>query len=94
MTRSDGNPRAHKPEHVVMREVESEAILLNLETETYFGLDDVGTRIWAELLARESLEEALRSLENEFDVEPSVLRSDVDRLVAELSEHGLLELRD
>lgn len=85
--------RVSKPEHVVMRELDGEAVLLNLETETYFGLDEVGTRIWDELMASGSVEEALQALEKEFDVEPSRLRRDVDRLVSELTESGLLEPR-
>lgn len=81
-----------KPEHVLVRELEGEAILLNLETETYFGLDEIGTRIWAELLANGSLEGACEALEEELDVEPAVLRRDVERLVDELVEKGLLEI--
>ena len=82
-----------KPDHVVMRELEGEAILLNLETETYFGLDEVGTRIWTELVASPDVERACEVLQEEFDVEPSVLRGDVERLAAELVETGLLEHR-
>ena len=82
-----------KPDHVVMRELEGEAILLNLETEAYFGLDEVGTRIWTELVASPDVERACEVLQEEFEVEPSVLRGDVERLAAELLEKGLLKLR-
>ncbi len=87
------NRSVRKPEHVALRELEGEAILLNLETETYFGLDEVGTLIWTELLASPSVEEACEVLQEKFDVEPTALRRDVDRLVTELLETGLLELR-
>lgn len=83
----------HKPDRVVMRELDGESILLNLDTETYFGLDDVGTRVWAELVEHGSVERASETLHEEFDVAPEVLRRDVERLVAELVENGLLELR-
>lgn len=86
------NPRTiHKPEHVVMRELEDEAILLNLETERYFGLDEIGTRMWTELVASPSVEGACEVLEREFEVEPATLRRDVDALVAQLVDSGLLE---
>lgn len=86
------NPRTvRKPEHVVMRELEGEAILLNLETERYFGLDEIGTRMWTELVALPSVEGACEVLEREFEVEPAVLRRDVDELVDQLVESGLLE---
>lgn len=83
----------HKPDHVVMRELEGEAILLNLETERYFGLDEVGTRMWTELVASPSVEGACEALEREFEVEPAVLRRDLEALVAQLVDSGLLEAR-
>lgn len=85
--------KVYKPEHVLVRELAGEAILLNLETETYFGLDEIGTRIWAELVVTESVEGASEALQGEFDVDQNVLRRDVERLVTELVEKGLLELR-
>ena len=35
------------PDDVIFRELDGEAILLNLATGMYFGLDQVGTRLWA-----------------------------------------------
>jgi hypothetical protein len=84
-------PQVRKPEHVVMRELDGESILLNLETERYFGLDEVGTRMWAELMAQPSVEGACRALEREYDVEPVVLRRDLESLIGQLVESGLLE---
>lgn len=81
-----------KPEHVVMRELEGEAVLLDLETETYFGLDEVGTRIWSELAAGASVDGACAALQREFEVEPGVLREDIEKLASELLGRGLLEL--
>ena len=46
------------PEDVVSREVGGEAILLNLATGMYFGLDGIGTEIWT-MLAREGTVEAV-----------------------------------
>lgn len=74
-----------------MRELEGEAILLNLETERYFGLDEVGTRMWSELVASPSIELACEALEREFEVEPATLRRDVDALIGQLVDSGLLE---
>ncbi len=82
-----------KPEHVVMRELDGEAILLNLETERYFGLDEIGTRMWTELVESPSVEGACEVLEREFEVEPAVLRRDVDALISQLVDSGLLEAR-
>ena len=34
------------PQHVLVRFMDRESVLLNLETERYFGLDETGTRMW------------------------------------------------
>ena len=36
---------AHSP-NVISQEVSGETVLLDLDSEHYFGLDSVGTRIW------------------------------------------------
>ena len=38
--------RASVPSQVLVRFLEGESVLLNLETERYFGLDCTGTRMW------------------------------------------------
>lgn len=92
MAKSDPSGRLRKPDHVVMRELEGEAVLLDLETEVYFGLDEVGTRVWTELVASGSVEAACGALQREFEVAPAVLRRDVEQLTRRLLETGLLEL--
>lgn len=93
MSRACFDADLQKPDHVLLRELDGQAVLLNLNTETYFGLDEVGTRMWSELVAGASVDGAFLRLEREFDVDPGVLRRDLQALVAELLEAGLLEHR-
>ena len=86
--------RASAPRDVLMREVEGEAVLLNLDNGRYYGLDPVGTRMWAVLTSTASVEAACSQLEGEYDVTPDVLRKDVAGFVTRLTEQGLLELCD
>lgn len=78
------------PDHVLVREVGGESVLLNLQSETYFGLDETGTRIWTALTRYPSVDEACRALLSEFDVEPERLERDVAELAGTLVEKGLL----
>ena len=55
------------PDDVVFRELDGEAVVLNLESGMYFGLDEVGTRIWRLVEEHRSLRPALEALEVEFD---------------------------
>lgn len=82
------------PEHVTTRDLHGELVLLNFDSETYFGLDAVGTRIWSVLSESETVEDGVQTLLGEFDVEEERLRRDVSALLEKLIDGGLVELRD
>jgi hypothetical protein len=73
-------------------DLHGELVLLNFATETYYGLDEVGARIFTVLTERPTIEAGLQTLHEEFDVEEERLRADVTRLVGELLDGGLVEL--
>ena len=79
-------------DNVLVRELSGEAVLLNLENETYYGLDEVGYRIWAVLTAKGSVADAFDHLLSEYDVEPTRLRQDMEELICQCVEQGLLQL--
>ena len=81
------------PSDVLFRELEGESVILNLKTENYFGLDEVGTRMWALLSGSGSVKAALDALLDEYDVDAATLRKDLEALVEKLSEQGLLEVK-
>jgi len=78
------------PEDVLFRELDGEAIILNLAKGVYFGLDAVGTRIWMVLSESSSVRRAIDVLTAEYDVEPAVAAHDVVELVATLRDQGLI----
>jgi coenzyme PQQ synthesis protein D (PqqD) len=84
--------RATAPAHVLVRFLDQESVLLNLETEKYFGLDQTGTRMWQLLTASENIDAAYRQLLAEYDVEPELLRDNLAELLGRLVEHGLLQV--
>jgi coenzyme PQQ synthesis protein D (PqqD) len=77
---------------VLVSSMDGESVLLNLQSETYFGLDEVGTRMWNALTGAESLQAAFDVLAAEYEVEPDQLRHDLEQLVNKLAEQGLLEI--
>ncbi|HXT25517.1 MAG TPA: PqqD family protein [Candidatus Eisenbacteria bacterium] len=82
--------RAVVPSHVLIRFLEQESVLLNLETERYFGLDAVGTRMWQVVTAAATVEAALAQLVQEYDTSPETLRTDLTNLLQHLVENGLI----
>ena len=78
------------PDGVLISHLQEESVILNLESERYFGLDDVGTRFLSVVTSSESIEAAYERLRDEYDVDPQVLRSDLLALVENLINQGLL----
>jgi hypothetical protein len=82
------------PSDVVTRDLNGEAVLLNLETGSYYGLDPVGTRMWELLSTLESVPEVIAVLRAEYHVDETRLRQDLDYLIVKLEEQGLLTRHD
>ena len=88
------NARVTRPDDVLVRELDGESVLLNLVTESYFGLDDVGTRMWMALMSSSSIEAACGALLLEYEVEPEQLRAEIGAFVEKLEEAGLVHVRE
>ena len=73
------------------RELDGETVLVNLETGLYFGLDEVGTVIWSHIQAGVPVEDIPARLTEVFEVEEDVARTDLEVLIGELRESGLVE---
>ena len=86
--------RVRLAKDVLMQKVGDDAILLNLNTENYFTLDEVGTRIIDTLRESDSVTQAVRKLVGIYEVDESKLTSDAIHLVEECQQHGLLQITE
>ena len=84
--------RVKVPDDVLISGLQDESVILNLDSERYFGLDEVGTRILSVLATANSIEAAYEILLEEYDVDGQVLRQDLLSLVEQLVEQGLVEI--
>lgn len=84
--------RVRIPDDVLISRLQEESVILNLDSERYFGLDDVGTRVLSVLTNSDSIEAAYASLLEEYDVDGQVLRQDLLALVESLLQQGLIEV--
>jgi hypothetical protein len=80
------------PSDVLISNVSGESVILNLNSERYFGLDEVGTRMLSVLTTSNSIQTAYEMLLQEYDVEDGLLRQDLIDLIDRLVEQGLLEI--
>ena len=80
------------PEYVEFRELDGEGIILNLENEQYYGLDSTGTAFWNLFTALPSLDDVYTALQDEYQVDPLILKEDLIEFVTMLIEQGLVEV--
>jgi hypothetical protein len=79
-------------EDVLARTVEGEAIMVDLTSGTYFGLDEVGNRIWQLVGERGVVSQILDGILAEYDVEREPAERDLLALLGQLEAKGLVEV--
>jgi len=78
---------------VISQEVSGETVLLDLESENYFGLDEVGTRIWQLIKETNDLKAIYEILLSEYEVTEERLQQDLSTLLIEIEGLGLITLK-
>lgn len=89
---NDLTMRITVPESVLFRDLDGEAVLLETGSGRYYGLDEVGTRMWSLIHSHGEIEAACRALLAEYDVPEDRLREDLGRFVETLAARGLLRM--
>jgi Coenzyme PQQ synthesis protein D (PqqD) len=79
-------------EDVLARTVDAEGIMVDLASGTYFGLDEIGNRIWELIGERRIVAEILDAVLAEYDVTREVAERDLLRLLGELEAKGLVKV--
>jgi hypothetical protein len=82
--------RVRVPDEVLISNLQEESVILNVDSERYYGLDDVGTRFLSVLNTSDSIEAAYELLRHEYDVDAHVLRQDLVELIENLLQQGIL----
>ncbi|MBI4445706.1 MAG: PqqD family protein [Acidobacteria bacterium] len=77
---------------ILFNQVEGEAVILNLDSGIYYGLDEVGTRVW-KLIENGGTLAAIRNvLVDEYEVSPTQLWADLVMLLEQMQQKGLVEV--
>jgi hypothetical protein len=77
---------------VTWRELDGEAVLLDLEHGRYFTLNRAGSRLWRTLGKRRTLSSLQQDLVENFDVDAETAWNDLVELVRDLDHHALVVL--
>ncbi len=73
-------------------EIDSEAVILDINSGTYYGLNDVSNRVWQWLQTPCSQKDLVESLLEEYDVSLEKASADLDRLLQKMVSTGLVEV--
>ncbi|HEX4409644.1 MAG TPA: PqqD family peptide modification chaperone [Xanthobacteraceae bacterium] len=68
--------------------VGDEMVMMSAEKGNYIGLSEVGARIWELIETPQDVTSVCATLENEFEVEPEICRTEVETFLDELKKHG------
>jgi coenzyme PQQ synthesis protein D (PqqD) len=77
---------------VLIQELQGDAVLLDLKTGVYFGLDRVGTRMWRLIGEHKAIPDIVNAVTEEFDVSEQKCTDDVLAFVKRLNEQGLIAI--
>ncbi len=78
------------PPKVTFGHMDEEVAIFHEETGQYFGLDDVGSRVWEAFHQTNSLREAHTVLMEEFEIEDNDLEEAIIEFAKELVDLELL----
>lgn len=76
----------------IASELGGEAVILNLASGTYYGLNEVGARIWELIQQPCTFQEILHTLLAEYDVQPEICEQDLTKILTEMKDAFLVEI--
>ena len=80
--------------NVLFQQINNECVLLDMDSEQYYGLDDIGARMWQILSENSETEKALTQLLTEYDIDEKTLRQDLLNLIRELGNVKLISVEN
>jgi hypothetical protein len=86
----DRDARLRAGPHVHARAFENELVLLDLDAGSYYGLDELGAKLWVGVTGGKSPIEVANELKGVYAVDPETLVNDLVALADELTRRGLL----
>ena len=82
--------RWKKSSDIIEREIDGEAVLLDLKSGVYYSLNRIGTEIWEMLSAGASEDQLVETLISTYEVSAEQAKCDLEELLTDLSEEGLI----
>ena len=79
-------------EGIATADLDGEAVLLDVNSGKYFGLNEVGARIMELLQEPTSVGDVMKTLLEEFDADKESMSEDLQSFLSEMVEHQLVQV--
>jgi len=71
-----------------------EAVILSFKNGMYYGLDTIGAMVWDLIQKSKSIKEISNIIMENYDVSKEQCENDLKKLLIDLKENGLIEIKD
>ena len=86
----DINAVIKKNQVILSNQIDNETVMMDIEKGEYYGINQVGTRIWSLLEHPHTIEQLCETLLEEFEVTEEECFQDVREFVARLAEKKMI----
>ena len=80
--------------NLLVHQFGDEAVILNLNNEVYYRLNEMAIRMWQVLTSSESLDQARETLLSEYDITADVLDQDLNEFIDNLKNLNMIEVHE
>jgi len=90
----DFTSNIEQPDEVIMQELtDGQSILLNTQSEHYFGSDEIGNVFYKCIVESKTIQEAFHTLNTTYDTDPETLKADLQEFINNLVKRNLLKIK-
>ncbi len=75
---------------IIFSEIDNETVMMDKDFESYFGLAEIGSRIWEELAKQQTVKSLCETLMQEYDVSYADCLNDVAELLSALQQQDMI----
>jgi Coenzyme PQQ synthesis protein D (PqqD) len=86
----DDNTCVVRSSAVIARGLRDQTLLMDMDSERYLTLDPIAAHIWAMLDGSQSVGHITAAIVDEYDAPATTVRADLDALLTELLDLGLV----
>jgi len=80
-------------EEIVASDIDGETVMMSIENGEYYGLDDIGSRIWELIEKPVRVSDLIDTLLERFDVDRETCEKDVLKFLNELNEDKIVVVK-